>query len=82
MKKTSDSKTIQTTGDDLLPDYRFDYSQARPNRFAGRSNGLVVMLDADVAQVFTTPESVNGVLRALISTMPKTAKRKTKPKST
>jgi hypothetical protein len=29
-----------------------------------------VVLDDDVAQVFTTPESVNNVLRALIQTMP------------
>ncbi|WP_218080647.1 BrnT family toxin [Anthocerotibacter panamensis] len=32
----------------------------------------VVVLDEDVAQVFTTPESVNKVLRALIKTMPHT----------
>jgi hypothetical protein len=30
------------------------------------------MLDPDIAEVFTTPESVNAVLRALISTMPAT----------
>ncbi|MEI1375769.1 hypothetical protein PQG02_02715 [Nostoc sp. UHCC 0926] len=29
-----------------------------------------VVLDEDVAQVFTTPESVNKVLRALIESMP------------
>jgi hypothetical protein len=29
----------------------------------------VVVLDEDVAQVFTTPESVNKVLRALIESM-------------
>jgi hypothetical protein len=31
-----------------------------------------VALDADVSKVFTTPESVNAVLRALIEVMPKT----------
>jgi hypothetical protein len=36
----------------------------------------VVALEADVAEVFTTPESVNEVLRALIRTMPKTTRRK------
>jgi hypothetical protein len=35
---------------------------------------LVVILDPDVARVFTTAESVNTVLHALISTMPKAAK--------
>jgi hypothetical protein len=59
--------------DEILPEYDFDYSKARPNRFASRiqRDQLVVVLDSDVAEVFTTPESVNTVLRALIQTMPK-----------
>ena len=58
--------------DDLRPEYSFDYRKARPNRFAGQvdRSQVVVMLDPDVSEVFTTPESVNAVLRALISTMP------------
>jgi hypothetical protein len=58
--------------DDLLPEYDFDYSQARPNRFAGRmtADSIVVVLDPDVAEVFKTPEAVNRALRALIATMP------------
>src|SRR5262245_53257397 len=36
---------------------------------------LMVVLDPDVAQVFTTSAAVNAVLRALITTMPKTAAR-------
>lgn len=58
--------------DDLLPEYDFDYSQARPNRFAERmtTDSIVVVLDPDVAEVFKTPEAVNRVLRALIATMP------------
>lgn len=60
----------------MRPEYRFDYRKARPNRFAGRSKGerLVVVLDPDIAQVFTTPESVNNVLRALIEVMPQPTK--------
>jgi len=59
--------------DDLLPEYRFDYSKARPNRFVERmaKDSVVVVLGPDVAEVFTTPEAVNEVLRALITTMPK-----------
>jgi hypothetical protein len=34
---------------------------------------MVVVLDEDVAQVFTTPEAVNKVLRALIESMPQSA---------
>jgi hypothetical protein len=59
--------------DELVPEYHFDYKQAKPNRFASRSGKQllkVVVLDEDVAQVFTTPESVNKVLRALIESMP------------
>jgi hypothetical protein len=53
-------------------EYRFDYSNAKPNRFAKRAGGqrTVVVLDPDIAKVFTTPESVNNILRALISAMP------------
>lgn len=61
--------------DELLAEYQFDYNQAKPNRFANRGKRQllkVMVLDEDVAQVFTTPESVNQVLRALIETMPKT----------
>ncbi|HEV3344645.1 MAG TPA: gamma carbonic anhydrase family protein [Pirellulales bacterium] len=59
--------------DDLRPQYEFDYSKARPNRFAARvaADTRAVVLDPDVAKVFTTPESVNAVLRALIQTMPR-----------
>ncbi len=73
MKKTKSSNGIQRAKEEMLPEYRFDYTKARPNRFAGRSRsgGREVILDPDVAKVFTTQESVNSVLRALISTMPK-----------
>lgn len=59
--------------DELLAEYHFDYEKAKPNRFAARNGKQllkVVVLDEDVAQVFTTPESVNKVLRALIESMP------------
>lgn len=67
--KLSDPDTVS---EELLPEYRFDYSKARPNRFASRAAlpQTTVALDPDVAAVFTTPESVNAVLRALIQTMP------------
>ena len=59
----------------MLPEYDFDYRKARPNRFAlqGEGGHLMVVLDPDVARVFTTSATVNAVLRALITTMPKTA---------
>ncbi len=65
---------------ELLPEYDFDYERAKPNRFAAQSaqrKMAVVVLDEDIAQVFTTPESVNKVLRALIEAMPKIASDET-----
>ena len=72
MKNTEDPKNAGTEADDMLDEYLFDYSKARPNRFADRlgQHRLMVVLDPDVAIVFNTTESVNKVLRALIATMP------------
>jgi hypothetical protein len=57
----------------MRSEYKFDYRKARPNRFAGRINRdrVAVVLDADISKVFTTAESVNTALRALITAMPK-----------
>ncbi|MDQ1638062.1 MAG: hypothetical protein QOF62_1401 [Pyrinomonadaceae bacterium] len=76
MKKPS-TKTRLNKSEDMLPESKFDYSKAKPNRFAGRisKERLVVLLDPEVSEVFTTPESVNTVLRALITVMPPTSKR-------
>ena len=70
--KTIPENQEQFAHDDLLPEYDFDYSTARPNRFAAKlaPGSRIVTLDPDVAEVFTTPEAVNKVLRALINTMP------------
>lgn len=72
MKKASVRKATRAGSEQLRDEYRFDYSKARPNRFASRvdKTPLVVALDADVSEVFTSPESVNKALRALIDAMP------------
>ena len=66
----------------MLPEYDFDYSKARPNRFAGKisEERLVVLLDPEVSQIFTTPEAVNTVLRALVTALPKVAKQQVRRK--
>ncbi len=83
MKNTRIPKARPSTSDELLPEYDFDYRKARPNRFASRiaKDRLIVILEPDVSKVFTTPESVNAVLRAIITTMPGTGKRKAVRKS-
>ena len=72
MKKTRTAKQSLSPEQDMLPEYRFDYSKAKPNRFAARlkHGSRAVILDPNVAAIFSTPESVNAVLRALIETMP------------
>lgn len=67
MKKVKRSKTVvsQVDPDEILPEY--DFSRARPNKYAPRyqKGALVVMLDPEVAQVFRNAEDVNQALRSL-----------------
>jgi len=74
MKK---AKISDQEKDELQPEYSLDYSKARRNPFAGKiaDDRIVVLLDADVSKVFTTPESVNTALRSLIAAMPVVKKR-------
>ena len=69
MRKRVSDKYIR----EMRSEYSFDYQKARPNRFAGRlhKDRVMVVLDADIAKVFTTAEAVNKALRALITAMPK-----------
>lgn len=73
MKRTSES-SHEASDEDMQPEYQLDYAKGRPNRFAPTipEGGRIVILDPDIARVFTTPESVNALLRALIATMPNT----------
>jgi hypothetical protein len=73
MKRTNMAEDIHNQEEhDLLPEYRFDYTKARPNRFAqGIAKGsLVVVLEPELAQVFKTSEQVKAILRAIADTMP------------
>ena len=72
MKSTSRTKPRTKQPDPLEAEYRFNYGEAKPNRFAGRipKGSVAILLDPDVARVFKRPESVNAVLRALMTTMP------------
>ncbi len=70
MKKTPIRKSNKVQ--EMALEYRFDYKKAKPNRFAKKmkDSPIIVVLDADVAKVFTTAEEVNKALRAIISAMP------------
>jgi hypothetical protein len=58
--------------DELLAEYAFDYSKARPNRFARdiAQGSLIVVLEPELARVFKTSDRVNAILRAIADTMP------------
>lgn len=70
MKKMPETKTHKVK--EMASEYRFDYRKAKPNRFAKRmkTEPLIVVVEPDIAKVFTTSEQVNNALRALISAMP------------
>lgn len=71
---------------ELSAHYDFDYSKAKPNRFAARlaQEQLMVVLDADVAAIFPTSEAVNEALRVLATAAQNlsnaTPKRQRKPR--
>ena len=62
-------KKMPSNKDELLAEYKFDYSKAKSNRFA-TDERTVVILDEDLSKVFKTPVSVNKALRALIEAIP------------
>jgi hypothetical protein len=80
MKKASRRKRILGGRDTMRREYRFDYRKGRPNRFADRfqAGAVAVVLDPDVASVFRSPDTVNALLRSVISAMPARPRGQTK----
>ncbi|MGH9428168.1 MAG: hypothetical protein ACRD2L_17935 [Terriglobia bacterium] len=80
MKRLEARKRPLRTKDEMRDEYRLDYTQAKPNRFAGRmKNGAVaVMLDPDVAAVFNSSDAVNSFLRSVIATLPRRLHKRAK----
>jgi hypothetical protein len=65
---------------DTRREYRFDYTKARPNRFAGRfqAGAVAVVLEPDVASVFGSSNRVNSLLRSVIAAMPERGRKRAK----
>ena len=63
--KNSKPKTSRVDIDEILPQY--DFSRAKPNKFAARyaQGSNVVVLEPDVAAMFPSATEVNEALRAL-----------------
>ena len=78
MKKKPRRKRPREEEIGMRTEYRFDYSKARPNRFAGRmeAGSIAVVLDPDVASVFGSSQTVNALLRSVISAMPERRRKR------
>jgi len=72
MRKISPSKKLSAPRDTMRKEYRFDYSRAKPNRFAEKMSKDVVgvVLEPVVAAVFKSSKAVNALLRSVIAAMP------------
>lgn len=72
MRKMSVRKKSRAAVEDMRREYRLDYKKAKPNPFASQMGAgtVVVVLDPDVAAVFKSSESVNALLRSVISALP------------
>ena len=77
MKKTSTPSKKHSNSEEMRKEYRFDYSKAKPNRFAAEmgTGTIAVVLDPDVASVFKSSESVNNLLRSVIASFPVEAEK-------
>ena len=70
-------------GDEMRPEYNFDYSKAVRGKYYKRilrEGANVVTLEPDVAKAFTDSASVNEALRTLLD-ITKTTRRLTKKSS-
>ena len=79
MRKSEASKApARRVGvDEILPEY--DFSRARPNKYASRyaKGSIVIALDPDVAAVFPGTRQANEALRALAGLIRKHQPRRT-----
>ena len=69
--KQREDESIAVDSDDMPEFYELDYSKAKPNRFAPLlpEDSVMVVLEPDVAAVFSSSEAVNRALRALLIAM-------------
>lgn len=72
MNKTR-KPNLRLDSSDMREEYTFDYSRAKPNRFASQMNRPVVavVLEPDVASVFDSSAKVNAQLRSAIVARPR-----------
>ena len=80
---TSKGRNHSDVSDGLRTEYDLDYGRSRRNRFASRMGDttLAVVLEPDVAMFFDSSESVNRLLRSVISALPGSPSRSASEKS-
>ena len=56
----------------MRAEYRFDYAKARSSRFADcmKNGAVAVILNSDVAAVFSSSKAVSAFLRSAITILP------------
>ena len=66
-RSTRKRRSAPVPADEILPEY--DFSRARPNKYARRFAGgrNIIVLDPDVARRFPDSATVNRALRALVA---------------
>jgi hypothetical protein len=72
---------MRAQGDDLRPEYNFDYSKAARGKYYRRimkEGANVAILEPDVARAFRTSAAVNEALRILLQ-ISETTRRLTRP---
>ncbi len=74
-------RKTRAQGDDLRPNYNFDYSKAVRGKYYRRimrEGANVAILEPDVAKAFRTSAAVNEALRSLLQ-ISETTRRLTRP---
>jgi len=83
MSKSGDKRNMhdEIPPDEILPEY--DFSTSRPNKYAPLYSeaGVVVTLDADIADVFPGAKAANEALRTLADLVRKQRDRETATKT-
>ena len=72
MKRTR-SSLRRSRPEEPRSEYEFDYAAGRNNRFASKlgPQTVAVVLEPDVAHVFSSSRSVNQLLRSVIKAVPR-----------
>ena len=78
MKKTLARKRGQPKQEELPSEYRFDYRESKPNRFASKmsEDAIAVVLEPDIAAICKSSKTVNALLRSIVSAMRQSSRKK------